>query len=722
MPAQRTISIQQRLLLGILPCGAGAILIVLGLNYYQLKHFTISTLENGASALVNRLAEDIEHELEQRPSDLLTLAQNPLFLDYHNNVDYGLLQEAAVYRAGLEKFLGAFASRVGVYPLIIYSDARGREICRIVGGQSQPAGKKPMDTPYLAKALETPEGHYASINQSGPNGETLIYYAAPIRNPIGEPLGVLALGYGLDNIEKKLRLTGFGAQGSAYLEHAQGEIIAGSKVEVGNGVYRSAALKSQPWRIHLVMEPDYFLAPLRRIRDLSLAVGLAAAFLSIGLIILVVRSMTRPIRRLVEATGELARGNLDFRVQVEEPAEMGILSGAFNDMAAKLKEREFEQKKLQNHLIRSEKLSTVGRLIAGIAHELNNPLNGVTGYAELIQSDGCPPELHRDLKQIQNHAQRCRRIVENLLLFVRHGSPEKKPVDIDRVIRSVLTLLEYRMSKADSIRIDYRPAAVPAVWGNFQQLEQVFLNLIQNACDALSVKERHDRRVAIGLSQDDGYVCVEIKDNGPGIPAEFKDKIFDPFFTTKEAGRGTGLGLAITSQIVADHAGTISAESVPAEGAVFAVRLPAPPAGGERLETMGLGRETRAVEGKKILVVDDERNLAQMTARLLKKMGHVGEAVYGGAPALKKIKRKKYDFLLVDLEMPGMNGRDFYRALKADHPAFCERLIFMTGDVLSAGSFEFFETNKLPYITKPFGSRELAEMIERRLKLGLRDP
>ncbi|MBI4063179.1 MAG: response regulator [Elusimicrobia bacterium] len=713
----RAFSIQTRLMAGVLPLAVGIPLLVIGVAYLRFSKFTASTLDNGLTGLAGKLAGDMDDELGQRVNDLMTLSQNPLFVDYHNNKEYQLLQEAAVNRDTLESFFSAFAQRAQVYPVVEYVSEEGRPVILIIRGRPYRQDQPTQNSLSLfgraagaefKKIFSLKEGEYfvSSVIKEAMEDFSLIYFAKPVRGPGGENLGVLALGYDVAIMEKKMAEAKISGQESAYIEDDRGRVIAGNKSFFSQTFSRSVALAKRPWKIYLTIEPAYFLKPLRDIRNLAVIFGIFVGLAAIFFVFWVVRSTTRPIRVLVDGTRELARGNLDHRVSIHEPRELAHLSTAFNEMASQLKNRELQQRQLQDHLMQSEKLSAVGQLISGIAHELNNPLNGITGYAELMLEEECPQSLRRDLEQIRAHALRCRRIIDNLLLFVRQGSREKKAVDINKVIRSVLTLLEYRLTKADNVEVNFVPEKLPPVQGDFQQLEQVLVNLIQNAYDAL-VEPRAERPKIINVQarHESGKVYVRVQDNGPGVPPEHREKIFEPFFTTKEAGRGTGLGLAIAWQIVKEHAGGIACQSQAGQGTIFTVDLPALLAArrDEEPQTVSVTEPS----GQQILVVDDERDLARMTARLVRKMGYDADVVYDVASAQKKIAKKTYDFVLLDLAMPGESGYDFYQLLVKENPSFLPRLIFITGDVLNPDCLEFLKNNRIVYLTKPFSGEEL---------------
>ncbi len=232
--------------------------------------------------------------------------------------------------------------------------------------------------------------------------------------------------------------------------------------------------------------------------------------------------------------------------------------------------------KLQKQLIQSEKLSALGQMIAGAAHELNNPLAGILGYSQLLLEEPLKATVKKDIEVILNEAKRCQNIVRNLLTFARKSSSERQPIDVNAILNSVLDLNQYqlRLDFIDLVR-DFDPD-LPKVIGDFQQLQQVFLQLMYNAQDALTRVDKTVKEIKIITRQRQGNVEIQVIDNGKGIPPENKDKIFDPFFTTKEVGEGTGLGLSICFGIIKSHQGKMLVDSHEDTGTTFTVEIPIP--------------------------------------------------------------------------------------------------------------------------------------------------
>jgi len=380
-----------------------------------------------------------------------------------------------------------------------------------------------------------------------------------------------------------------------------------------------------------------------------------------------------------------------------------------------------EARVLQLQFAQSERLSALGEMISGVAHELNNPLASVIGFSQLIQNRDVDTGVKKKLEAIDREATRCQKIVQNLVRFARPQSPERRPLDVNYVLESVLQLVDHQLS-ADRISVAFRRAAdLRAVIGDFHLLQQVFFNVIHNAHQAM--KEKGGPGTLVVTTRNDGaQVVTEITDDGPGITPRNLKRIFDPFFSTKEVGKGTGLGLSIAYGTVREHAGTIRAKSRPGTGTTFIVSLPvaaagtlpeiaapAPPPTAQREPAEAVAV---AAPGRRILVVEDEASLAEVVAEVLQTQGHRVDTAGDGRTAKSMISRARYDLIISDLKMPNMNGRDFYRHVAAVEPDLARRIIFSTGDTASPDTQAFFEEVGNPFLTKPFNLNELLRVVD----------
>ncbi len=343
------------------------------------------------------------------------------------------------------------------------------------------------------------------------------------------------------------------------------------------------------------LERPYLDASNRVMLSFTLIAGACVAVLLVILLFVITR-IVRPLRLMALATREIAKGDLDHFVEVDSRDELGALADAFVQMTChlreaneqlvegaktlewKVEERTRELREIQSHLIQSEKLASIGKLAAGIAHEINNPLGGILIYSHLLLEDVPEGHPHHDnLLKIVKETTRCKGIVKGLLNFARPKEPEWAPTDIHDLLDGCLSLTG-RQALFQNILVekDYQPT-LPRITADRAQLQQVFMNMIFNAAEAMEGKGT----LTLRTSSDEGGkgVAVEITDTGHGIKDEDREHLFEPFFTTKEVGQSTGLGLAISYGIIQKHNGTIEVRCEPGRGATFIIKLPAKGAG-----------------------------------------------------------------------------------------------------------------------------------------------
>jgi PAS domain S-box-containing protein len=418
---------------------------------------------------------------------------------------------------------------------------------------------------------------------------------------------------------------------------------------------------------------------------------------------------------------------------------------------------------IQSKLMQTEKMAGLGRLVSGIAHELNNPLTSIQGYAQLLLSSRQSPDRLADAKRICQEAERAARIVKNLLLFAREAKPERGAVDMNEIVERALTLRSYEL-KVENIHaeLDLDPY-LPAILADSSQMLQVVLNLVVNAEQAIEQGsapefDREPRpsaaragargRILIRTRRvSEHKLALEVSDDGPGIPPEVISRVFDPFFTTKPAGVGTGLGLSIVYGIVREHGGEITVESKRGHGATFIVDLPArapaeltlqgalpgtssdplpvesPPASASLAEaaSAGDGHRNRA-NAERILVVEDEPTVAQLIADVLTEEGYRVDKLLDSREALERVRSHSYDLVVCDLKMPHVDGRAFYRSLTNTNNPLQYRLVFVTGDTLSPHTLEFLESSGLPYLAKPFLVEELTQVVQQAIARAHAEP
>ncbi|MDP3768625.1 MAG: ATP-binding protein, partial [Dehalococcoidia bacterium] len=348
----------------------------------------------------------------------------------------------------------------------------------------------------------------------------------------------------------------------------------------------------------------------------------------------------------------------------------------------------------------------------GVAHELNNPLTILAGHASILRQSATPDIVERADK-ISDAAKRCTRIVRNFLALARQRPPERDATALNQIVREAAELLAYQL-RMDNVEVLFELAdSLPILWADPHQLHQVVVNLVGNAHHALRNGSR-PRRITIRTGYDvvAHRVALTIADNGPGIPPEIVDRIFEPFFTTKPPGEGTGLGLSLCRGIIASHGGTMRVEPAPGKGASFIIELPLGARPDARPEAQAAQSEL-AVEGKTILVVDDEAEIADLLSDILTREGHHVDKAPNGAIALEKLRTAQYDLVLSDIKMPEMDGPALYRALEQRYPGLTKRFIFISGDVLSGETAKFIESSGLPALNKPFVAPDVRAIIQR---------
>ncbi|HEV3140053.1 MAG TPA: ATP-binding protein [Vicinamibacterales bacterium] len=374
-----------------------------------------------------------------------------------------------------------------------------------------------------------------------------------------------------------------------------------------------------------------------------------------------------------------------------------------------------ETRDIYHQLLQAEKMAALGQTISGVAHELNNPLATILSWAERLSNrPSLDDPVRRGLETILSESERAARIVRNLLTFARKRQTTRAMVDVNQVVRETMALRSYEQRLTNITVIEALAAGLPHVFADSHQVQQVLLNLIINAEQAmLAAHGRGTIVVRTWHDPDQETVILEINDDGPGIPAELQPKIFDPFFTTKEVGKGTGLGLTVAYAIVQEHGGRIRLESRIGSGASFYVELPVT---GAKLPASAQRRASRqtaveAVVGASILLVEDEAKLASAVADALGDAGYIVEHAADGEQALAKIAEHPFDAVICDLKMPRLDGKAFYRRLSESAPALAKRIVFVTGDVAGTDAERFLEESGCRWLAKPFRLGDLLRAV-----------
>ncbi len=353
-------------------------------------------------------------------------------------------------------------------------------------------------------------------------------------------------------------------------------------------------------------------------------------------------------------------------------------------------------RRAQEQLLQSEKMSAIGQLISGVAHEINNPLTAILGYAQLLDNEPLNSRARDFVTKLFKQAQRTQRLVQNLLSFARQRKIEKKETDIRQVLDDTLALRDFDLNLR-SIRLVCRiDAALPAVIADAHQVEQVFLNIINNAVDAI-LEQPGDGTLEVRAYREEDNVCVEFHDSGPGIREP--SKVFDPFYTTKPVGKGTGLGLSICYGIVKEHGGEITALNHPNGGAVFRVVFPAVSSVAQAQPQPPLN--LAPLHGR-ILLVDEEAVL-ELEREALVGAGAEVVAVASGDQAIQHLQVERFDAMLFGVSMPGRwSGIDLYRWVAANLPGSEKNIILATSNIVDRQTRTFLKQVRVPCIAKPF--------------------
>ncbi len=376
-----------------------------------------------------------------------------------------------------------------------------------------------------------------------------------------------------------------------------------------------------------------------------------------------------------------------------------------------------EQIERQREALRqSEKLGAMGSLLAGVAHELNNPLAIVMGRASLLE-EKCEgePALQADARRIREAAERCGRIVRTFLNMARQKPAERRNVQLNDLARAAVDMLAYTFrSHGIELQLALAPE-LPEVSADADQIGQVVLNLLVNAQQALSAPDLAQRvvRVSTGVEarrdNREPRVWLRVADSGPGVPPALHESIFEPFFTTKPEGMGTGLGLAVSRSLVREHGGQLGLE-ISSSGAVFRMSLPISGRADGVTEPGALGSADGSGPAR-VLVVDDEAEIAELMRAMLEGAGFEVATAESGALALELLGEARFDAIVSDLRMPEMDGAALWREVKARHPALARRMLFVTGDTLSPGAEQFLVESGCASLDKPFARSDLIDRV-----------
>jgi PAS domain S-box-containing protein len=379
-----------------------------------------------------------------------------------------------------------------------------------------------------------------------------------------------------------------------------------------------------------------------------------------------------------------------------------------------------ERKKLEAKLALSERLVAMGRLVAGIGHEINNPLSYVMGNLELLQETLPPsPESDELIRDCLEGAERIRKIIAGLKSMSR-GGEHRAPIDLRRVIELAIAMTHNEVRHRAQLAIDLRDT--PAVMADENRLGQVFVNLLVNAAQSIAEGQAATNEIAVKTWTDAfGRACIEIRDSGCGVPAEDLGRIFDPFFTTKAVGVGTGLGLSISHNIVTEYGGMMTVSSELGHGTTFRVVLPPSPFPRKTATETIPPVRTDPAQRARVLVIDDEPAIGVLVRRTLS-TAHDVIVTHSGPEAIERIaKGDAFDVILCDLMMPDMTGMDVFARLSELAPEQARRITFITGGAFTRATTEFIESTRHEVLEKPFTADGLRAAVRAMIDRSPRD-
>ncbi|MEM9369425.1 MAG: ATP-binding protein, partial [Planctomycetota bacterium] len=364
----------------------------------------------------------------------------------------------------------------------------------------------------------------------------------------------------------------------------------------------------------------------------------------------------------------------------------------------------------REQVFQNEKMSALGSLLAGVAHELNNPLSVVVGHAMMLSEEAEDPDVLRQIKKIGDAAERCSKIVRTFLTMARQEPSRMDAVVLGELIETAVDVARYgnpNRSVAITARVD---DDLPKICADSDQITQAIVNLIINAEQAIEDAGTGDHiRVSVAADTGPGAVQIIVEDNGPGIPDEIRGRVFEPFFTTKGVGRGTGIGLAVCHRVVAAHQGKIEVGEATPTGTRFTITLPV--GNLAKAAQPPLAATTELPNPVRVLVIDDEVDVADLNVEVLQRGGYEANAAQDAEHALEMLRDQQYDVVLSDLNMPGLDGRGVFEVISRNHPELIERTGFITGDTMGRSSQAFLKESGRPYIEKPVSPTELREFV-----------
>jgi len=582
------------------------------------------------SAVRRRARNEVSHDLE-----LATQLYNSRLEKLRTAIAFTAIRPVTVCRALVEGNLQVLAKALSKVKaesrldVVSITDAGGRVVLRScnkntagdhVSGDDLIAEVLKAEEPLAATHIWTREQMQREGLEPSEAAGMLMAAAAPVFTGTGDLAGVL---YGANLLNRecdrskhpivdRTRDTIFrGEKAPGVVAILQGDIVVSTSLTdkegaramgplTRNDIGRAVLGEGRRWQGRRLEGGEWYIAAFEPLRDLRgqtvgmiyvgvperrytlarrktalvfAAVTFAGMVVAAAISFALAAGVMRPLRELARGVSQFSSGNLDYRIKVDSRGPLGELAETFNRMGESIKERDERIKKDAQEMMEAKRLATLGQLAAGVAHEINNPLGGITVYAHLLCEDLAAEDPRTgNVSKIINEADRCKKIVKGLLDYSRQTSIQKESADVNSVLDAAVSLVAQQEAFRKIAVKRNLAAELPPVKVDISQIEEVFTNVLLNAAEAMGGKGEISIRTF--LSGGGTRLLVKISDTGPGIPHDSLEQIFEPFFTSKEAGHGTGLGLAISYGIVENHGGTILAENNPTGGATFTVELP----------------------------------------------------------------------------------------------------------------------------------------------------
>jgi PAS domain S-box-containing protein len=428
------------------------------------------------------------------------------------------------------------------------------------------------------------------------------------------------------------------------------------------------------------------------------------------------------------AFGEGAEGQFEYRTKHADgnwrvlrasASPLYDSAGKINGVVASARDVT-ESKRNEQQAVQKEKLAAMGEMMAGVAHELNNPLTAILGISDLIRERSVDDSMRHQVDTVLKQARRAATIVQNLLVFSRPSILRQTKVQIDQIVKQALDAQRASLQQK-KITVEFKPApGLPPIEGDPKLLVQGFSNLIANAEQAIgAVRDTGTIRISAALKE--GKIALDFSDDGPGIAPENIGKVFDPFFTTRRPTGGTGLGLTISQAIVKEHGGKIEVESTPGAGATFRVLLPAaideasPGSPAPRAAAPPLAGAAE-LRGHSVFIVDDEESIREIVQEGLAARGMIVEGAPSSEEALAHLETQDYEFVLCDFNLPGLNGEQLFDRVRSRAHGPNPRFVFMTGALFAPEQVAKFEKKGASVLQKPFHVAALATLLTQLLQ------